>query len=94
MAMARSTGESQSLPQFSGCTAGDFNGDGVTDLALSLVAAPNSLYTSVQILLGGASGSFTQGAALPWWRRPARPRGIPGNCQRLLLPAMAILILW
>ncbi len=57
--------EAQSLPPFSSFTAGDFNGDGITDLALSLVAAPNSLYTSVQILLGNTSGTFTQGAVLP-----------------------------
>jgi Bacterial Ig-like domain (group 3)/FG-GAP-like repeat len=57
--------EAQSLPPFGSFTTGDFNGDGVTDLALSLVAAPNSLYTSVQILLGSTSGTFTQGAVLP-----------------------------
>lgn len=58
-------GEAQSLPPFGSFTVGDFNGDGVTDLALSLVAAPNTLYTSVQILLGSTSGTFTQGAVLP-----------------------------
>jgi Bacterial Ig-like domain (group 3)/FG-GAP-like repeat len=57
--------EAQSLPPFGSFTVGDFNGDGFTDLALSLVAAPNTLYTSVQILLGGTSGTFTQGAVLP-----------------------------
>ena len=58
-------GVAQSLPAFSSFTAADFNGDGITDLALSLVAAPNSLFTSVQILLGSTSGTFTQGAELP-----------------------------
>jgi hypothetical protein len=34
-------------------------------VALLLLSSPNSLYTSVQILLGSTSGTFTQGASLP-----------------------------
>lgn len=56
----------QSTPSFSGFTIGDFNGDGVTDLALLLIPATNtSLYTSVQVLLGSTSGTFAPGASLP-----------------------------
>jgi hypothetical protein len=55
----------QSVPPFYGFTAGDFNGDGVTDLAFLLASTPNPLFTSVQILLGSNSGTFSQGAALP-----------------------------
>ena len=55
----------QSISPFYNFTTGDFNGDGVTDLAFLLVANPNSLFTSVQILLGSPSGTFSQGAALP-----------------------------
>lgn len=55
----------QSIAPFYNFTTGDFNGDGVTDLAFLLVANPNSLFTSVQILLGSPSGAFSQGAALP-----------------------------
>ncbi len=55
----------QSVAPFYGFTAGDFNGDGVTDLAFLLAPAPNTLFTSVQILLGSNSGTFSQGAALP-----------------------------
>ncbi len=46
-------------------TTGDFNGDGVTDLAFLLEPTSNNLFTSVQILLGTNSGTFSQGAALP-----------------------------
>jgi hypothetical protein len=55
----------QSVASFYAFTAGDFNGDGVTDLAFLLASAPNTLFTSVQILLGSNSGTFSQGAALP-----------------------------
>ena len=55
----------QSVAPFYSFTAGDFNGDGVTDLAFLLVSAPNTLFTSVQILLGSNSGTFSQGAAVP-----------------------------
>jgi hypothetical protein len=52
-------------PAVASFTVGDFNGDGVTDLAELLSSANNSLYASVQILLGATSGTFTQGASLP-----------------------------
>jgi hypothetical protein len=55
----------QSIAPFYNFTAGDLNGDGVTDFAFLLVANPNSRFTSVQILLGSSSGVFSQGAALP-----------------------------
>jgi hypothetical protein len=55
----------QSIAPFYNFTAGDFNGDGATDLAFLLVANPNSLFASVQILLGSPSGTFNQGATLP-----------------------------
>ena len=55
----------QSVAPFYAFTVGDLNGDGVTDLALLLAPTPNSLFTSVQILLGSRSGTFSQGAALP-----------------------------
>jgi Bacterial Ig-like domain (group 3)/FG-GAP-like repeat len=55
----------QSVAPFYGFTAGDFNGDGITDLAFLLASTPNTLFTSVQILLGSNSGTFSQGAALP-----------------------------
>ena len=55
----------QSVAPFYGFTAGDFNGDGVTDLAFLLVSTPNTLFTSVQILLGSNSGTFSQGASVP-----------------------------
>jgi len=58
-------GKAQSTAAFSNFNVGDFNGDGVTDLALLPLSSPNSLYTSVQILLGSSSGTFTQGASLP-----------------------------
>jgi Bacterial Ig-like domain (group 3)/FG-GAP-like repeat len=57
--------KTQSIAPFNGFTTGDFNGDGVTDLAFLLAPTPNSLFTSVQILLGSNSGTFSQGAALP-----------------------------
>jgi hypothetical protein len=52
-------------PAFASFTVGDFNGDGVTDVAELLTSASNTIYTSVQILLGATSGTFTQGASLP-----------------------------
>ncbi len=52
-------------PALASFTVGDFNGDGVTDLAELLFPASNTVYTSVQILLGANSGTFTQGASLP-----------------------------
>ena len=66
----------QSVPPFYGFTAGDFNGDGVTDLAFLLASTPNPLFTSVQILLGSNSGTFSQGAALPVAATPA-PQALP-----------------
>jgi hypothetical protein len=62
----------QSTAPFYNFTTGDFNGDGVTDLAFLLVASPNSLFTSVQILLGSPSGVFNQGAALPLVAAPSQ----------------------
>ena len=52
-------------PAITSFTVGDFNGDGVTDVAELLTSASNTVYTSVQILLGATSGTFTQGASLP-----------------------------
>ena len=53
-------------PAITSLTVGDFNGDGVTDVAESLTSpTSNSLYGSVQILLGATGGTFTQGASLP-----------------------------
>jgi hypothetical protein len=52
-------------PALTSFTVGDFNGDGVTDLAEVLFSASTTLYTSVQILLGATSGTFTQGASVP-----------------------------
>jgi hypothetical protein len=66
----------QSVAPFYGFTAGDFNGDGVTDLAFQLAPAANALFASVQILLGSNSETFSQGAALPVAATPA-PQGIP-----------------
>jgi hypothetical protein len=57
--------KTQSVAPFYAFTAGDFNGDGITDLAFLLVSAPNTLFTTVQIMLGSNSGTFSQGAALP-----------------------------
>ena len=57
--------KTQTVAPFYGFTSGDFNGDEVTDLALLLAPAANSVLTSVQILLGSNSESFSQGAALP-----------------------------
>jgi hypothetical protein len=62
----------QSAAPFYNFTTGDFNGDGVTDFAFLLLANPNSLFTSVQILLGSSSGAFNQGAALPLAVTPAQ----------------------
>jgi Bacterial Ig-like domain (group 3)/FG-GAP-like repeat len=59
----------QSVAPFYSFTAGDFNGDGITDLAFLLVSTPNTLFTPVQILLGSNSGTFSQGAVVP----------VPGN---------------
>ena len=55
----------QSGPAIASLTVGDFNGDGVTDLAASLASSSNAIYNSVQILLGSTSGTFTLGASLP-----------------------------
>ena len=58
----------QSTPAFGyleSFTTGDFNGDGVTDLALLLNSAPFAINASVQILLGSTSGTFVPGASLP-----------------------------
>jgi Bacterial Ig-like domain (group 3)/FG-GAP-like repeat len=74
--------KTQSVAPFYGFTSGDFNGDGVTDLALLLTPTANSVLTSVQILLGSNSESFSQGAALPI---PASP--LPGG---LPLPMTAV----
>ena len=50
---------------FTSFTVGDFNGDGVTDIALLLVPPTGtSLFTSVQILLGSTTGTFSQGVSL------------------------------
>ncbi len=55
----------QSTSSFSSFTIGDFNRDGVTDLALLLLPpTKTSLFTSVQILLGSTSGTFSPGASL------------------------------
>jgi hypothetical protein len=56
---------SQRGPALATFTVGDFNGDGVTDFAGLLTPGSNTIYTSVQILLGATSGTFTQGASLP-----------------------------
>ncbi len=65
----------QSVAPFYGMAAGDFNGDRVTDLAFQLAPAANALFTSVQILLGSNSQTFSQGAALPVAAAPA-PQGL------------------
>jgi len=57
--------KTQSIAPFDGFTTGDFNGDGATDLAFLVAPTPGSLFTSVQILLGSNSGTFSPGAALP-----------------------------
>ena len=57
--------KTQSIAPFEGFTTGDFNGDGVTDLAVLVELTPGSLFTSVQILLGSNSETFSQGVALP-----------------------------
>ena len=49
---------------FHSVTVGDFNHDGITDIAFVLEAQSGSLYSSVQILLGTTSGAFKQGADL------------------------------
>jgi hypothetical protein len=59
-------------------TVGDFNGDGVTDVAGLLTSASNSIYASVQILLGATTGTFTQGASLPVVATFATAQGAPG----------------
>ena len=56
---------SQSIPAFGSFTTGDFDGDGVTDLALLLNSASFAINTSVQILLGSTSGTFAPGASVP-----------------------------
>jgi Bacterial Ig-like domain (group 3)/FG-GAP-like repeat len=55
----------QSTPAFGSFTTGDFDGDGVTDLALLLNSASFAIDTSVQILLGSTSGTFAPGASVP-----------------------------
>ena len=57
--------QTQSIAPFDGYATGDFNGDGVTDISFLLASTSNSLFTTVQILLGSNSGTFSQGAALP-----------------------------
>ena len=57
--------KTQSTATFSSFTVGDFNGDGVTDVASMLLASPDGLYGTVQVLLGSTSETFTQGASLP-----------------------------
>ena len=54
----------QPEPAIASFTVGDFNGDGLTDVAASLTSASTTLYSSVQILLGATSGTFTQSASL------------------------------
>ena len=44
---------------------GDFNGDGLTDVAELLTSSSSTVSTSVQILLGATSGTFTQGPSVP-----------------------------
>jgi len=68
--------KTQSVAPSYGLTTGDFNGDGVTDLGFLLAPAPNSPFTSVQILLGSNSETFSQGAALPIAATPT-PQQIP-----------------
>ncbi len=68
--------KTQSVTSFYGFTTGDFNGDGVTDLAFLLAPTPNTLFTSVQVLLGSNSGTFSQGATLPVAAPPV-PQGLP-----------------
>jgi hypothetical protein len=65
----------QSTPAFNSFTVGDFNGDGVTDLALLLNSASSTIYTSVQILLGSTSGTFTQAPPCPLSLLPERRQG-------------------
>ena len=55
----------QSGPAYASFTVGDFNGDGLTDVAELLTSTSNTVFTSVQILLGATSGTFTQGPSLP-----------------------------
>jgi FG-GAP-like repeat len=68
----------QSVPTFESPTVGDFNGDGVTDLAVMLTSAPNNLYASVQIFLGATSGLFTQGASVPVVATSGTAQGVSG----------------
>jgi hypothetical protein len=65
-------------PAFASLTVGDFNGDGVTDVAELLTSTSNTIYTSVQILLGASSGTFTQGASLPVVATTATAQGNAG----------------
>jgi Bacterial Ig-like domain (group 3)/FG-GAP-like repeat len=55
----------QSIAPYESYTTGDFNGDGTTDIAFLLQSQANNLFTSVLILLGSKSGTFSAGAALP-----------------------------
>ena len=75
--------KTQSVTPSDSFTTGDFNGDGVTDLAFLLEPTSNNLFTSVQILLGTNSGTFSQGAALP----------IPATVVSEGLPLMAAIAL-
>ena len=68
----------QSTPAFGSFTTGDFNGDGVTDLALLLNSASFAINTSVQILLGSTSGTFAPGASLPIAATAATAAGAGG----------------
>jgi hypothetical protein len=57
--------KTQSMASFSSFTVGDFNGDGVTDVAVMPISSADNLYASVQIELGSSSGTFAPGAAMP-----------------------------
>jgi hypothetical protein len=65
-------------PAVESLTVGDFNGDGVTDLAGLANTASNGLYASVQIFLGSPSGTFTQGASIPVVATTRTVQGIAG----------------
>jgi hypothetical protein len=57
--------KSQSTSAFSTFTTADFNGDGISDIALLPNQSGGNLYAAVQILLGSTSGNFTTGSSLP-----------------------------
>ncbi len=76
----------QSASSFSSFTIGDFNGDGVTDLALMLLPPTGtSLFTSVQILLGSTTGTFTPGASLG-----ITAQAVPAPANSLPMAAVAL----